>query len=305
MEYRPLAYWPARSAFLVERFDHRAQGTETSWMLYDRTINLVAYVTVLTEAGVSDEHIQWVDTGADKAAQAEWAKLISTVRQKLGESDKAAWPATMLKILKEQPGWVALKPLKSCPVKASKKGTQIEISAFEAATRASLPVALIDATPSPAEQKKGCAGASLAGPLRCAAGEGRDVLVVVPFHEECGGKIEQQQLVLFDPAAVEFVKEAQLGEQALKKKDLAGAKAHFEKSLSLDGKYDPARFQLACTLALSGVSFVDGRKELEQLLGSEDQRLSYLPKIKSDAALARWRNDPDFARWVAQFPTRR
>jgi hypothetical protein len=302
MAYRPLGYWPAHRAFLVERQDRRAEGSETSWMLYDRAMSLLGYVTLFTDAGLSGEHIQW--TGTNAATQRALSELITAVRERLATTERRLWSAAPAKFLKEQPGWLALKPTRSCPVQAARHGDSVELSVFDAATRARLPVAVIEAAASPSDEKRGCAGSSVHGALRCAAGADRDVLVVVPFQQNCEGTIHQEQLVLYDPSALEYLKHDLLGAAALKKNDLAGARRSFEESLRLEPRHAEARFHLACVLARLGVAFSDGRKELEQILESEEQRLTWLPRIKREPDLAPWQKDPGFARWILEFPTR-
>src|SRR5207245_7335473 len=111
-------------------------------------------------------------------------------------------------------------------------------------------------------------------------------------------------VVLYNPHDIEYLREAELAAAALKKSDLAGAKKHADASLALEPKHAPAHFLKACLAARTGVAFKDGRGELEQILGSEEERQTWLPRIKSDPSLANWRLDADFTRWLAQFPTR-
>jgi hypothetical protein len=311
MEYRPLAVYLAegvspsapQALFLVERVDRRPTGSETSWMLYDRAMSLAAYATLYTDAGLSGEHVQWV--GGGEAAKPEVAKLVSEARLRMAESgERAHWPAAAAKLLKESTAWQPLRALKSCPLKAHARGTTVEIAAPDAAAKRELTVAFIDAPPSPAAAKRGCAGPALDGALRCAAGAGREVLVIVPFASDCGGRASQQELVLYDPAALEPQREDALGMLAWKARDLAGARHHFEAALRADAGHDPAHFHLACMLALGGAPFAEGQKGLEPILGSEPQRLTWLPRIRTEPALARWRDDPGFPRWIGQFPVR-
>jgi hypothetical protein len=124
----------------------------------------------------------------------------------------------------------------------------------------------------------------------------------VPLKQDCG--VAQQLLVLYNPKNVEYLREAGLAAAALKKGDVAGARKHLDASLQLEPKHAPAHFLKACVAARTGVAFKDGRAELEQILGSEEERQTWLPKIKSDTNLQNWQRDADFARWLAQFPTR-
>jgi hypothetical protein len=111
-------------------------------------------------------------------------------------------------------------------------------------------------------------------------------------------------VVHYDPRSIENLKETQLGEVALKKGDVGGAWKHLERAIELDATYAPAHELHACAAAKSGVKFEKGRVELEPILGSEEARQKYIPLLKHEDCFAPWRADPDFARWLGQFPTR-
>jgi hypothetical protein len=284
-ELRPLGYSPSLDVYLVERSDKRPSGNERSWNFYSRSLDLLGYATLTTDAGVSSEHVQW--TGEGSAAQkGALAELTSEARQKL-----VAEPKTLDKV------WSSWQKLRSvpCPVRAAKREGSVELLAKD------LLVAAIDTPLAPADAQRGCSLAT-PGSLRCLAGPEGDVVVVVLFRQDCG--VQQSLMALYNPRNLEYLRETQAGETALKKGDLATARRHLEASLKLEARHAPAHFLHACVAARSGVAFREGRSELEQILGSEEERQKWLPKIKTDPNLQNWRLDPEFARWLAQFPTR-
>jgi hypothetical protein len=280
-ELRPLAWNGAIEAFLIERVDKRPSGSERTWNFYSRSLELLGYAVLTTDAGVSTENVQWM-TGGTAAQKGALADLATKAREKLVAEPKA--------VDKLWADWQKLKPT-ACPVKMVKN----ELVADGAAA------AIIDAPLSPADEKRGCS-APRAGALKCLAGADGDVVVVVPFKQDCN--VSQQLLVHYHARNVEYLKLAQRGEAALKKGDLVSARKLLDASLKLEPKHAPAHFAHACVQARTGVSFRDGRAELEQILGSEDERQTWLPRIKSDASLQSWRGDPEFEKWILQFPTR-
>jgi hypothetical protein len=279
-ELKPLGWSAALEAFLIERIDKRPAGSERSWNLYSRNLELLGYAVLTTDAGVSTENVQWM-TGGTAAQKAALAELATKAREKIVAEPKA--------VDKVWADWQKVKSV-PCPVKLVKN----ELVADGATA------AVIDAPLSPADEKRGCS-APAAGALKCFAGDG-DVVVVVPFKQSCG--VSQQLLVHYHSKNVEYLKLAQRGEAALKKGDLVNARKLLDASLKLEPKHAPAHFAHACVEAKSGVAFREGRVELEAILGSEDERQTWLPRIKSEPSLEKWRQDPEFAKWLTQFPTR-
>jgi hypothetical protein len=283
----PLAFSPTLAMFLVERNDTRPNGTERSWNLYSRALELEGYVVLSTNEGVSVEHVQWMSL-ANKPAQEALAGLATKAREAIVGGSK--------KLDSLYADWQKLRAT-SCPLRMSRREGGYDAMA------GALQVAAIEAPLPPADAKRGCS-APTAGTLRCFAGAEGDVIAVVPFKQDCGGPIGQELLVRYNAHDVEYLKEEQLGEQALKKNDLAGAMRHLERSLELDGKYPPARYHHACARAKQGVAFADGKVELEAILDSEDARQKWLPRIRDEACFAHWRADAAFAKWWSEFPTR-
>src|SRR5262245_55923389 len=81
-EVKPLAWSPALKAFLVERNDKRPDSAERSWNFYGPGMELLGYAVLTTQAGVSDEHVQWMSApNADAAAAL--AELAGKAREKL------------------------------------------------------------------------------------------------------------------------------------------------------------------------------------------------------------------------------
>jgi hypothetical protein len=278
----PLAFSPALDVVLVERNDKRPGGSERSLNFYSRTLDLLGYAVLTTDGAVSSENVQWM--GAGSAAQkGALAELATKARETLPKPIDKLWA-----------DWQKLRPA-ACPLKTAKREGAYELLAKD------LPVAVLETPLAPADARRGCT-APVAGAPRCFSASGGDLVVVVPFKQECG--VSQQLLVLYNAKNVEYLREAELGAAALAKGDLGGARKHLDASLALEPKHAPAHFSKACLLARSGVAFKDGRGELEQILGGEEERQAWLPKIKRDPALANWRLDADFARWWAQFPTR-
>jgi hypothetical protein len=280
---RPLAVSEALGLFLVERNDVRPNGSERSWNFYGKHLDLVGYFTLSTNAGVSHENLQQV---GEAPLDRRLAELATKAREKL-ESD----PKTVDKVWAD---WQKLKSV-ACPVRAVPRTGAVDLLARD------LIAAGIDTPLAPADAKRGCS-APKPGALRCFAATDGDVVVVVPFKQDCG--VSQELLVLYNPRNLEYLKEAQAGETALKKNDVAGARKHLERSLELEPMHAPAHFFHACVQARTGTAFREGRAELEQILGSEEARQTWLPRIKTDPGLANWRLDPEFNRWLAQFPTR-
>ena len=286
-ELKPLAYSTALGVYLVERNDKRPGTSERSWNFYARTLDLLGYATLTTEAGISTEHVQWMGEGSP-APQRALAELATHAREKL-----VTEPKSLDKLWAD---WQKLKVV-ACPVRVAKREGGVDVLAKD------LLVATIDTPLAPADAKRGCTPPT-PGALRCVSGAESDVVVIVPFKQDCAGPVTQTRLVVYNPRNLEYLKEAQAGEAALKKGDLAGARRHLEASLGLEPKHAPAHFFHACLQARSGVAFREGRAELEQILGTEEERQAWLPRIKQDASLANWRLDPEFNRWFAQFPTR-
>jgi hypothetical protein len=283
-ELRPLAWSPALEVFLIERNDKRPNGSERSWNFYGKGLDLLGYATLESDGAVATDHVQWMGEGS-AAQKGALAELATKAREKL-----VIEPKSLDKLWAD---WTKLKAV-ACPVRPVKREGAVDLMAKD------LLVATIDTPLAPADQKRGC-GAPIAGALRCLSG-GEAMVIVVPFKQDCG--VSQTQLLRYDPRALEYLKEAQLGEAALQKNDLPGAKRHLEMALRLDDKYAPSHYFHACAAARSGVDFRAGRGELEQILGSEDDRQKWLPKIKSDPNLKSWQSDPEFNRWLSQFPTR-
>jgi hypothetical protein len=289
-ERKPLAFSPALKVFLVERSDKRPTGSERTWNFYSsKDMELLGYVTLTTEAGVSTEHVQWL-AAPNAEASGALADLASKAREKLVLNAKAP-----LEPLLAAP-WQKLKAA-ACPLRAVKRAGGFDLMA--GTTHA----ASIDTPLPPADAKRGCSAAQ-AGAPKCLASAAGDLVVVVPFKQDCGGPIVQQLALRYNPHDVEYLKEMQLGEAALKKNDVPGAWKHLERSLELDALYAPTHVLHACAAAKSGVAFAKGRDELEGILGSEEARQQFLPRIKHDDCFARWRSDPDYTRWIGQFPTR-
>jgi hypothetical protein len=281
---KPLAYSETLGVFLVERNDQRPSGSERSWSFYGKHLDLLGYVTLSTDAGVSDEHFQ--ASGDVGPRERQLAEMATQAREKLKTEPKS--------IDKVWADWQKLKTT-VCPVKAVRREGSTDLLARD------LIAAGIDTPLAPADAKRGCTAAK-PGNLRCFTATDGNVVVVVPFKQDCG--VSQELLVLYNPRNVEYLKEAQAGEAALKKSDVANARKHLERSLELEPMHAPAHFLHACVEARTGKPFRDGRAELEQILGTEEARQTWLPRIKSDPALANWRLDPEFNRWLLQFPTR-
>jgi hypothetical protein len=281
-ELKPLAFSTALNVYLVERTDKRPSGSERSLNFYSRTLDLLGYAVLTTDGAVSSENVQWMGggTAAQKSALAE---LATKARETLPKPLDKLWA-----------DWQKLKPA-ACPLRPVKREGACDLMVKD------LIVVAVDTPLAPADAKRGCS-APTAGPPRCLAASEGDLVVVVPFGQDCG--VKQQLLVLYNPKNIEYLRESDEGAKALKKGDLAAARKHAEASLALEPKHAPARFLKACVAARTGVAFKEGRAELEQILGSEEERQMWLPRIKSDPALANWRLDADFARWLAQFPTR-
>jgi hypothetical protein len=281
-ELRPLAFSPPLGVFLVERTDKRPAGSERSLNFYSRTLDLLGYATLTTDAGVSTENVQWMG-GGTAAQKAALADLATRARETLPKPLDKLWA-----------DWQKLKPA-ACPLKP------VHLEGAYALDVKDLQVAIVETPLAPADARRGCT-APVVGSLRCLAASEGDVVVVVPLKQDCG--VSQQQLVLYNPRNIEYLRESAVALAALKNGDLAGARKHADASLQLDPKHALPHFIKACVAARTGVAFKDGRGELEQILGGEEDRQLWLPKIKKDPNLQNWRLDADFARWLTQFPTR-
>src|SRR5581483_2332851 len=113
-ERKPLAFSPALKLFLVERSDKRPNGSERTWNFYSsKDMELLGYVTLTTEAGVSAEHVQWLAAPNAEASSA-LADLATKAREKLAANPKAPLDALLAS------PWQKLKPA-ACPLKPVKR----------------------------------------------------------------------------------------------------------------------------------------------------------------------------------------
>lgn len=106
---------------------------------------------------------------------------------------------------------------------------------------------------------------------------------------------------MVDASAYDYAWQNTLGLRALKVDDRKAARARFEASLKAKPDYPHANFNLACTLSLEKEPLAAGKRYLETVLGDRKLKATYLKKIATDADLANFRADPEYAAWLARW----
>ncbi len=273
--------------FLVERSDKRPSGNERSWNFYSRTMDLLGYATLITDIGISDDHVQWLGDAASPAKGA-LAELAEKAREKLRLEPR--------KLDQLWADWEKLRPV-ACPVRTARRDGSVDLL-----TSKDLLVATVETPLAPADAARNCSAPTPA-PIRCMGAANGDVAVVMPFKQTCNvaapaaGRLQPAQRGVLEGGAGRRRRAGQgrPGRRARAPRRQPEARAEARACALLSH---------ACVGARSGVTFREGRAELEKILGSEEDRQLWLPKIKSDPNLSNWRLDPEFAQWLAQFPTR-
>jgi Tfp pilus assembly protein PilF len=204
---------------------------------------------------------------------------------------------TMNNNLFEVTGAKEMKNSNDCPIKFETLGQNINLYVIDSETKNKMYLSLFQNKNLEETINAGDYAQEFTG-LGCYKVDEKHSVAVMTVSSNNGCSWSRNYtLVFFDPSKIEPMQMNILGYRSYKEKKYDTAIANFKKSLAIDPNYNHANFNLACTMAIQGKTFSEGKIYLDALLNNPNQTLAYIQKIGSDKDLVSWRKTPEFKTW--------